>query len=122
MDRIRKSRCWIFIILLAVNIPCIILFIYFASQVWAPAGQEGLYYDAWDSVAWTLTAFPLLAVSTLINFIMSRSVLIHLFSYKDWRLFLLWLAIVVVWVFVFRYDTGRHFDGSRMTNQEFNNP
>jgi hypothetical protein len=118
MDRFRKSRNSIFWILLVVNVPGILLFLYFASGIWTPPGQEGLYYDAGDSVAWTLTAFPLLAVSTLINLIMSRSVLIHLFSYRDWRLFSLWLVIVIVWFGVYKYDSGRHFDGSRMSIQD----
>ena len=118
MDQSPKSSKLAYWILLSVNSPTIILFIYFASGVWAPPGQEGLYYSAGDSVAWTLTAFPLLVVATLTNFTMSRSVLVNLFYYKDWCLFLLWLTIVVVWFSVFRYDSGRHFDGSRMTNQE----
>jgi hypothetical protein len=122
MDRFRKSRGSVFWILLAVNIPGVVLFIYFASGVWAPRGQEGLYYDAGDSVAWTLMAFPLLAVSTLINFIVSRSVLIRLFYCRDWRLFSVWLVIVTVWFAAFKYDAGRHFDGSRMSAQDSVSP
>jgi hypothetical protein len=122
MDRIRKSSISVYWILLAVNIPGIALFLYFASGIWAPRGQEGLYYDAGDSVAWGLTAFPLLAVSALVNLIMSRSIFIHLFYYRDWRLFLVWLAIVLIWVSVIKYDSGRHFDGSRMSAQGFVSP
>jgi hypothetical protein len=122
MDRIRKSSISVYWILLAVNIPGIALFLYFASGIWVPRGQEGLYYDAGDSVAWGLTAFPLLAVSALVNLIMSRSIFIHLFYYRDWRLFLVWLAIVLIWLSVIKYDSGRHFDGSRMSAQGFVSP
>jgi hypothetical protein len=69
MDRLKKSRSKITWILLLVNIPGIIFFLHFASEVWAPLGQEGLCYDAGDSVGWTLTAFPLLAVCTLTSFL-----------------------------------------------------
>ena len=48
MDRLRKSSISVYWILLVVNIPGIALFLYFASGVWAPRGQEGLYYDAGD--------------------------------------------------------------------------
>jgi hypothetical protein len=101
-----------------MNIPGIAFFLYFASWVWAPRGQEGLYYDAGDSVSWTLLALPFLALCTLMNFILSRTVLIHLFSYRDWRLFSFWLAIVIVWFGAYKYDSGRHFDGSRMSIQD----
>lgn len=118
MRRLINSRHSVFWILLAVNIPGIVLFIYFASGVWAPRGQEGLYYDAGDSAAWALTAFPILAASTLVNLVMSRSVSIHLFYYRDWRLFSLWLVIIIVWISAYKYDSSRHFDGSRMSAQD----
>jgi hypothetical protein len=108
--------------LVAVNVPGIVLFLYFASWVWAPPGQEGLYYDAGDSIAWGLLAFPFLAICAIINFIMSRSVLIHLFYYLDWRPFVLLLVIAVVWFSAFKYDSGRHFDGSRMSARDSTSP
>ena len=51
--------------------------------------------------------FPFLAVCTLINLIMSRSVLIHLLLYRDYRLFSLWLFIVVIWFGTVKYDLRR---------------
>jgi hypothetical protein len=59
-----------------------------------------------------------LAICTLINLIVSRSALARLFLYRDWRLFSLWLAIVLIWFGAFNYDADRHFDGSRMSNQD----
>jgi hypothetical protein len=117
VNRIRQSP-WLSRALIAVNVPGIAFFLFFASWVWAPPGQEGLYYDAGDSIGWTLLAFPFLAICTLINFIISRSVLIRIFYYRDWRPFLLWLVIVMAWFSVFKYDSGRHFDGSRISAQD----
>jgi hypothetical protein len=117
MNPVRRST-WLSWALVVVNVPAIGLFLYFASWIWAPRGQEGLYYDAGDSVAWGLTAFPILLVSTLTNIVMSRSIFVQLFYYKNWRPFLLWLVIVVVWVAAFKYDSGRHFDGSRMSTED----
>jgi hypothetical protein len=117
VNRIRQSP-WLSPALIALNVPGIALFLFFASLVWAPPGQEGLYYDAGDSIGWTLLAFPFLAICTLINFIVSRSVLIRLFYYRDWKPFLLWLLIVVAWFSAFKYDSGRHFDGTRMSAQD----
>jgi hypothetical protein len=113
---------WLSWMLIAANVAGVALFLYFASWVWAPLGQEGLYYDAGDSVAWGLLAFPFLAICSLINFIASRSVLIQLFYYRNWRPFLVWLVIVAVWVSAFKYDSGRHFDGSRMSAQDSVSP
>jgi hypothetical protein len=120
VNRIQQSP-WLSRVLIAVNVPGIALFLFFASWVWAPLGQQGLYYDAGDSIGWTLLAFPFLAICTLINLIISRSVLIRLFYYRDWRPFLLWLIIVAVWFSAFKYDSGRHFDGSRMSPQDSSN-
>lgn len=108
---------WLSWALVAVNVPGIALFLYFASWVWAPPGQEGLYYDAGDSIGWTLLAFPFLAICTLINFILSKSVLISFFYYKDWRPLVLLVMTIIVWFAAFKYDSGRHFDGSRMSAQ-----
>jgi hypothetical protein len=88
VNRIRQSP-WLSRALIAVNVPGIAIFLFFASWVWAPPGQEGLYYDAGDSIGWTLLAFPFLAICTLFNFIASRSVLIRLFYHRDWMPFLL---------------------------------
>jgi hypothetical protein len=118
VDRFRKSRNFTLWLLISVNVSGLALFLYFASWVWAPRGQEGSYYEAGDSISWMLLAFPFLAICTLINLVTSRSVFVHLFLYRDWRLFSLWLAIVLVWFGAFNYDSGRHFDGSRMSNQD----
>jgi len=53
---------------------------------------------------------------------MSRSVLIHLFLYRDYRLFSLWLFIVVIWFGTVKYDLGRHFADDRLPRQESSNP
>jgi hypothetical protein len=105
-------------LLLSVNASGLVLFLYFSSWVWAPHGQEGLYYEAGDSISWTLLAFPFLAICTLINLVTSPSVFVRLFFHRDWRLFSLWLAIVLVWFGAFSYDSGLHFDGSRMSEQD----
>lgn len=117
MNRIAQSTRlqWTLVLL---NLPGIALFIYFASWVWAPGGQEGLYYDAGDSIAWGLLALPFLLVCNLVNLILFRTVFTRALLYHDWRPLLLWVAIIAVWASVFRYDSGRHFDGSRMTGQE----
>jgi hypothetical protein len=118
VERAHKSSNFRLWLLISANVPGLALFLYFASRVWAPRGQEGLYYEAGDSIFWGLTAFPVLAVCTLTNLIASRSALARLFLYRDWRLFSCWLAIVVAWFCVFNYDSGRHFDGSRMLGKE----
>ena len=118
VDRFRKSRACTLWLLISVNIAGLALFLYFGSWVWAPPGQEGLYYQAGDSIFWGLTAFPCLAICTLINLIVSRSALVRLFLYRDWRLFSLLLAIIFIWIGAFTYDSGRHFDGRRMSSQD----
>ncbi len=121
VNRIRQSP-WLSWALVGVNVPGVALFLYFASWVWAPPGQEGLYYDAGDSMVWGLLAFPFIAICTIIIVIVLRSVLIRLFYYRDWRPFLLWLVIGLVWFSAFKYDSGRHFDGSRMSVQDSRSP
>lgn len=71
---------------------------------------------------WGLAVFPFLAVCTLINLMLSRSILIHLFLYRDYRLFSLWLFIVVIWFGTVKYDLGRHFGDDPLPRQESSNP
>ena len=122
MDRFRKSKNFIVWLLVLVNVPGIVLYILFGSWLWIPLGQEGPYHDARGDLLWGLAVFPFLATCTLINLIMSRSILIYLFLYRDFRLFSLWLTIVIIWFGAVKYDLGRHFADSSMTNQESGNP
>ena len=122
MDRFRKSKSFIFWLLVLVNLPGIVSYIFFASWLWIPPGQEGPYHDARGDLLWGLAVFPFFAICTLINFIMARTVLIHLFLYRDYRLFSLWLFIVVIWFGSVKYDLVRHFANSSITNQESGNP
>jgi hypothetical protein len=121
VDCIPKSTRWEWI-LVFVNLPGIAFFLYFASWVWAPPGQAGLYYDAGDSIAWTLLAFPFLLVCNLINLVLSRTVFARAVLYHDWRPLIVLLTAIIIWFSAFKYDSGRHFDGSRMTSQELSNP
>ncbi len=122
MDRIRKSKNFVLWLLILVNLPGILSYIFFASWLWVPAGQGGPFHDLRDDLLWGLLAFPFLAICTLVNFIMSRSVLIHLFLYRDFRQISLWLLIVVAWFGAVRYDLGRHFDSGGMANEESVSP
>jgi hypothetical protein len=122
MDRFRKSKNFIFWLLILVNVPGIVLYIFFASWLWIPPGQEGPYHDARGDLLWGLAVFPFLAVCTLVNFIASRSVLIHLFLYREFRLFSLWLFIVAVWFGAVKYDLARHFADDHFIKQEFGSP
>jgi hypothetical protein len=111
MDRFRNSHVSILWTLIGVNFPGIAFFLYFCSWNWAPPGQEGLNGGPGEGVVWMLLAFPFLAVCTLINFVFSRSILIHLFLYKNWRIFVLWIAIVAIWFAAFKYDAARQYHG-----------
>lgn len=84
MERFGKSSYLILWPLILVNVPGLGLFLYFASWDWAPRGQEGLYYEAGDSISWALLAFPFLAICTVVNFIMSPTILTRLFYYGNW--------------------------------------
>ena len=121
MNRIAQST-WLQWALVFANLPGIVLFLYFGSWVWAPRGQEGLYYDAGDSIAWGLLAFPFFLVCNFINLLLSRTIFTRLLLYHNWRPFILWIIFIVVWFSVFRYNSGRHFDGSRVTSQQSLNP
>jgi hypothetical protein len=122
MCRFRKSRNFIFWLLIVVNVPGIASYIFLASWLWTPPGQEGPYHDARGELLWGVGVFPFLAICSLVNFIASRSVLIHLFLYRDYRLFSLWLFIVVIWFGAVKYDLGRHFADDHVTKQESANP
>jgi hypothetical protein len=122
MDRFRKSNKFILWLLILVNAPGLVAYIFFASWLWIAPGQEGPYHDARSDLLWGLLVFPFLAICTLVNLITSRSVLVHFFLYRDYRLFLLWLVIAVIWVGAVKYDLGRHFADDRLLRQESRNP
>jgi hypothetical protein len=122
MDRFRRSKNFIFWLLILVNALGLIAYIFFASWLWVAPGQEGPYHDARSDLLWGLLVFPLLAVCTLVNLITSRSVLMHLFLYRDYRLFSLWLVIAIVWFGAVKCDLGRHFADDHLPRQESSNP
>jgi hypothetical protein len=117
MDRTRKPNNFILWLLILVNVPGILSYMFFASWFWIPQGQEGSFHDARDDLFWGLLAFPFLAVCTLVNFLTSRSVSINSLYYRDFRQIGLWLLIVVVWFGAVKYDLGRHFADTGITNQ-----
>ncbi len=119
MDRRRKSPTYALWLLFSMNVAGLALYLYFASWAWAPPGQEGFGFEAGgDIVIWVLAAFPCLVIWTLINLIVSRSAITRLLLYRDWRLFALWLTIVIAWFGAFEYDSGRHYNGSQLSAQD----
>src|SRR6185312_8943347 len=102
MDRFRRSKNFIPWFLILVNAPGLIAYIFFASGLWIPPGQEGLPHDARGDLLWGLAVFPFLAVCTLINLIMSRPVLIHLFCTAT--------------IACFRYGSSSSSFGSALSN------
>jgi len=122
MDRHLKSSKITKWLLIFVNIPGIALFLYFASKIWAPAADKGLYGGPGDPIIWTFLAFPFLAICTLVNFIASRGVLIRFFYHRDWRLFALYIVIIAAWIGAVKYDFSRPYDGSRLSQENSNAP
>jgi hypothetical protein len=90
----------------------IITYLYFASWIWAPVGEEGLLGGPGDPIIWGSTAFPIFAVCSLMNFVWFFVALRKLRRYRIWQHLIIWLTVVAVWVGVDRYDTSRQYTGA----------
>ena len=62
MDRIHNSTNLSLWLLIAVNAPGIGLFLYFASWIWVPRGQEGVAYPVVPG--YSITLFRAVATSS----------------------------------------------------------
>src|SRR6185437_10283680 len=101
-----KSSYWIL-----ANVAGLITYLYFASWIWAPLGDRSLPGGPGDPIIWGLTAFPVLAVCSLMNVVWI--VLIFLSAQRDkrWRDMMTCLIVIAIWISVNRYDEHRQYRG-----------
>lgn len=108
MEKTKWKSEYYFLLANAVGIGA---YLYFASRVWAPPGEQGLADPAGDVVAWMLTAFPILAACSLMNVAWFIKILLDMRKRKGLDLISIWALIVIMWVIVNRYDLHHHYVG-----------
>jgi len=106
-----REKIWI-----AVNIVGIVLYLYFASRIWAPPGESGLEGGPGDPFIWVISAFPFLAVCFIVNIIWLALMLFKLRKSSAWIGLLLWIFLMAAWLGANRYDVYRQYTGSPVQN------
>lgn len=104
-----KVVCW-----LAINILGIVLYLYFASKIWAPAGEAGLVGGPGDSFIWVLTALPVLAINSLINVVILLFIFVTSQKNQIWKFSIIWIFVVTAWFGAYRYDVYRQYTGEQL--------
>ena len=105
--RILRLAPWILLNLLAM-----IAYLYFGSAVWAPKGEEGLLGGPGDPIIWTLTAFPFLVISGILDLAWLVLILKRRARDPNWYPITIWLIVIVAWWGVFSYDSSRQYTGN----------
>src|SRR5690349_16992847 len=100
------------VFLIVVNPLCVSLYLYYASSIWAPPEERGLYGGPGDPIIWGLSAFPWLAAGVLANIAVIPIIASGLFRHKDKRLFFVWCTFVLAWTSAIVYDNFRQYNGS----------
>jgi hypothetical protein len=97
---------------LAPNILGIIFYLRFASLIWAPSTEKGLYGGPGDPIIWVVFAFPFLLFFSALNLFILVSAFVRAILYKHWSFFFVVIGVVIGWIAAFSYDASRQFDGS----------
>lgn len=108
-----------FIFLILANPLCLVLYLYYASWIWAAPEEQGLYGGPGDPIIWGLSALPWLAAGAFVNIVVIPIVATDLFRHKNVRLFLMWCTFVLVWISAIAYDSSRQYNGSLVSEDRF---
>ena len=73
----------------------------FRIRGWAPKGGEGLLGGPGDPIIWTLTAFPFLVISGILDLAWIVLILKRRARDPNWYPITLWLIVIVTWWGVF---------------------
>ncbi|WP_155394831.1 hypothetical protein [Xanthomonas albilineans] len=98
-------------ILVSINLIGIIFYLYFASKIWAPTGGVDLGGGPGDPFIWVMTAFPFLAIFSLMNAIWLVMIIIKRKKIAFLKSIFFWVVVVIVWVLANRYDEYRQYRG-----------
>ncbi|HKU17906.1 MAG TPA: hypothetical protein VJP80_01400 [Candidatus Saccharimonadales bacterium] len=110
--RTSKLKIWV-----AINAVGLILYLYFASKIWAFAGDVGLTGGPGDPIIWAMTALPFLVVCSFINIIWVVMMLLRKEKSSFLKTFLVWILVVAAWILANRYDEYRQYRGSAVQHR-----
>ena len=102
-----KAKIWI-----VFNVFGIIFYLFFASRIWAPTGQEGLLGGPGDPIIWIIMALPFIAFFSLANVFWLILIIFNIKKSPFWKLLLIWVLVVTAWIGANRYDFHRQYNGS----------
>jgi hypothetical protein len=117
-----KPRKNALVFVVVTNLLVVSLYLYFASWIWAPPEDQGLYGGPGDPIIWAFLAFPCLAAGVFTNIVVIPRIANKVFYHKDLRLLFVWGACVFVFISAFEYDRSRQYNGSLVSQDRFAPP
>jgi hypothetical protein len=108
-----------FVFLILANPLCVSLYLFYASWIWAPPEEQGLYGGPGDPIIWGLSALPWLAAGAFANVVVIPIIASDVFRHKDIHLFLVWCTFVLVWIAALVYDNSRQYNGNLASQDTF---
>lgn len=106
---VTRSKYW-----LLTNTIGVFIYLYFASRIWAPYGEEGLLGGSGDPIIWGLTAFPVLAFFSIVNLVWVILILYRFRDNRDWRSLVIWFVVLIFWGCTLGYDYSRQYNGNKV--------
>ena len=108
-----RSKHWIL-----ANIFCVIFFLYFASKLWAPRGEEKEPASVGIAFSYGLTVLPFMALGVLVNLLWLGGMLWRLAWCRKWSWisFAVFVGFFFVWQGVFSYDNSRKYSGNDLSD------
>jgi hypothetical protein len=89
---IAKTAPW-----MLVNVLGVAGYLYFASWLWAPPGQQGEFGGPGDPLIYMSSAFPILAACFLLNLVWIVYIVRLAKRSWTWSIIVVWLVVVVAW-------------------------
>ena len=100
------------------NLVGLVVYLRFASLIWAPPGDEGLYGGPGDPIIWVVFALPSLAICSFVNILVFRTVCARAIIYGQWVPLLGLAVIIALWIVAFEYDSSRQYNGGLLRTEQ----
>lgn len=102
--RFRRAPIWI-----VLNLIGMAAYLRLGSDIWTVPGDEGLPGGSGDAFYWFFRMLPVLLVYLPFNLIALSAIIERLRQTGRLNSLYIWLAIAILWIVTYRYDSLRAF-------------
>lgn len=100
--------------ILITNVTCLVFYLYFASYIWAPHEDKGLFGGPGDAIIWVVFALPFIVICIVVNAILLPGFCARAILRGRWRSLATLFVCIMLWVAAVSYDSSRQYNGSKL--------